>query len=48
MEVRACSLCEGIAPYWDKEANSLVAPYVEGGSYCDCPDELLDKLKQIM
>lgn len=48
MEAVPCPECEGVSLYWNKQKKTWTAPYVDGAVYCDCPDELLDKLKQVV
>ena len=43
-----CLDCDGINLIWDKEHEQWTAPYIDGALYCECPDELLDKLIEIV
>jgi len=40
-----CGTCGGINLIWDIGKEEWVAPYVEGGWYCDCADEALEARK---
>jgi len=35
-----CPTCNGIELIWDELRNRWIAPYVDGGVYCDCSDNV--------
>jgi len=48
MEALPCPECDGVSLYWSEQKKTWTAPYVDGAIYCDCPNEILDKLKQVV
>ena len=43
-----CPLCDGVKATFDIASDSWIAPYIDGGVYCDCtPLSPIDKLSKV-
>lgn len=45
--IECCPQCDGVKPVWDWKTEGWLAPYIDGGVYCDCPPFFLDNLSKV-